>query len=74
MTACILTYCVVPQGERRPLLAENGSINAQQDELESKPEKEEEVSCRNLTLKKAHLQLKRVFEFRVSFNHFYLSV
>ncbi|KAK3564244.1 hypothetical protein QTP86_012022 [Hemibagrus guttatus] len=30
------------RGERRPLLAENGSINAQQDELETKPQEEEE--------------------------------
>lgn len=38
----MVTCCAVIQGDRRPLLAENGSINAQQDEVDTKTEEEEE--------------------------------
>lgn len=41
--ACIVTCLIVVQGDRRPLLAENGSINAQQEEVEMKKEEGEEV-------------------------------
>lgn len=39
----MVTWPAVVQGDRRPLLAENGSINAQQDEVDMTQE-EEEVS------------------------------
>lgn len=44
----LLTCSVVMQGDRRPLLAENGSVNSQQDEVETKAAEgeEEEVSLR----------------------------
>lgn len=46
IVTCVLelTCLIVIQGDRRPLLAENGSVNAQQDEVEVKAEEEEEVS------------------------------
>lgn len=55
MRACIVTCSVVIQGDGRPLLAENGSVNAQQDEVDTKSEEEEEeeVSFRKLN-KKIH--------------------